>query len=436
MRPLPTAIAVCIAALCLTGCQGTPAEQVRAETHLAHGDIAQAYWVLTDYCTRHPDDVEARQQLSRMRVPFHLAQGQTKVFRDDDWGAVEEFERVLLVDPANTVAKGWREKALEKLAFRETQEGDDCRLRGNLEGAIEHYHKAMSFVPEYPEAARGAAIVNGVFKARRDKGQDNYLRGVRAGAAGLFEQAAYHLQIALQSDPSLDPARERERVAQRQLADARFKNARLAEERGWYASALREYRAVAKDFPGLDSDLETRIALVEREAEVSAKVDQALALLHRKQFAPARQLLEEAYERSAAQRARIAGHLLELREGDLEHRYGAALDLELDYRHLEALAALQAIDASWPGQLDVRTRIQNLETAIELARGAITRAEAAEAAGQLEAALDAYREALTYTPKFGDVPARVEALRVKIEASKLEKAAPPKVDSSDAKSSG
>ena len=111
-------------------------------------------------------------------------------------------------------------------------------------------------------------------------------------------------------------------------------------------------------------------------------------------------------------------------------------DLELDYRHLEALAAYQAIDASWPGQLDVRTRIQNLETAIELARGAITRAEAAEAAGQLEAAVAAYREALTYTPKFGDVPARVEALRVKIEAGKLEKADPPKVDSSDAKTSG
>ncbi len=415
MRPHATSIAaVCLVVLSLPGCGAVSGERARAQELLEHGDIAQAYWVLTDYCTRNPDDLDARQQLNRMRVPFHITQGQNKVFVDDDWGAVEEFERVLLVEPTNTVAKEWRQKALLKLAERETVLGDDARARGKLEEALAHYQKAMGYVPEFPDAARGSRLVNGVFDARRAKGQDNYLRGVRAGAAGLFEQAAYHLQIALAADPSLDPAREREHLARRHLAEARLMAGRTAEERGWYSSALREYRAVAADFPTLDPQIETRIAFVEREAEVARKVDEALAFLHRKEFVPARELLESAYERSAAQRATISTHLLALREADLEQRYGAALDLELEYRHVDALAAFEAIDAGWPGQLDVRTRIHNLKTAIDLARGAVTRAEAAEAAGQLDIALDAYREALTYAPAFGDVPARVEALRKRI----------------------
>lgn len=51
------------------------------------------------------------------------------MFADEDWKAVELFERVLVGDPDNPVARRWRDKALHKLAARETfaGEGSWCR---------------------------------------------------------------------------------------------------------------------------------------------------------------------------------------------------------------------------------------------------------------------------------------------------------------------
>jgi tetratricopeptide (TPR) repeat protein len=234
---------------------------------------------------------------------------------------------------------------------------------------------------------------------------------MRAQASGLYDQTQYHMQIAVDNDPAHVAARERSEMARRQLAEQRLRHARTAEERGWYDTALRVYKSVIDEFPDLAPDLPTKVAAMEREVEALKKLNEATFLIHRGDFARARPLLEQAYETSAAQRAAISAQLVALREADLEARYTAALDLELDHHYSEALRAYRSLEESWPGQLDVRTRIQNLEGALELAREAQARGEKAEAAGDIEGAIAAYREALTYAPKFGDLPARVAELK-------------------------
>lgn len=381
--------------------------------------MTRAYWVLEEAVEADPNDEGLRQQLEELRAAYCLRKGQELVFADEDWLAVQEFERVLVADPENAAAKVWKGKALQKLAERAVAAGDDARARGKLDEAIEKYHQAQVYVPGMPEAEQGARLVSEVFAARREKGHANYLQGMRAQAGGRFGQTQYHMQIALENDPSLSAAEEREHIARRQLAEERLRQAQLAEERGLFDTALREYKVVAGEFPALTPDLEAKIAAMEREVEAAAKLDQGAVLVQRGDFARARVLLEQAYQASVAQRPVISEQLVALREADLDRRYIAALDLELDYRYEDALAAFRAIDASWPGQLDVRTRIQNLESALELAREAQAKGEEAEAAGNLEAALSAYREALTYVPKFSDLPQRVDALK-----AKLDKAAP------------
>ncbi|MEZ5964535.1 MAG: hypothetical protein R3F56_11865 [Planctomycetota bacterium] len=393
------------------GCSATSSNEDRVHDLLVSGDLTRAYWELEQAVQANPDDAELRRRLGELRIAYHLREGQQKVFEDDDWGAVEEFERVLLAEPDNPVAQHWKDKALVKLADRAVAAGDDARARGKLEDALKHYHEAETYLPGHPEAARGTRLVGEVFSARRDKGQANYVKGMRAQAGGRFDETHYHMDIALDNDPSLSAAEERRRVARRQLAEERRREAQEAEERGLFATALREYKAVAVSFPDLAEELAPKIAATEREVAAAEKLNEGTLLAQRGEFAKARALLEQAYEASAVQRGEISAQLVALREADLEKRYTAALDLELDYHYDDALRAYREIDASWPGQLDVRTRIQNLETALELAREAQTKGEEAEANHDVDAAISAYREALTYVPKFGDLVERVERLR-------------------------
>lgn len=403
------------ALLGLGACAGVSRPEDSVQALLSRGDLTRAYWVLQDLVDANPEDAELRRQLAELRSAYYLREGQEKVFADDDWGAVEDFERVLLGDPGNIAATQWKQKALRKLAERAVVAGDDARARGKLEEALKQYHLAETYVPGHPEAARGTRLVSQVFTARREKGQDSYVKGMRAQAGGYFEQTQYHMQVALDNDPSLTAAEERSLVARRQLAEARLAQARVAEERGLYETALREYRRVATDFPDLAFDLEAKVVAMQREVDAGAKLSQGTLLARRGDFAAARPLLEQAYEASTAQRVRISEQLVALREADLDRRYTAALDLELDYRYDDALIAFRSIDANWPGQLDVRTRIQNLESALELAREAQIKGESAAAAGDIDAAISAYREALTYVPKFGDLATRIETLKQKVK---------------------
>jgi tetratricopeptide (TPR) repeat protein len=392
-------------------CATTDDPQQRVREHLLVDDVASAYEKLQLAVEANPGDADLQRRLAALRLVYHLRQGQEKVFADEDWAAVEDFERVLLADPDNVAAKQWKDKALGKLAQRAADAGDDARARGQLEQAIEHYHQAEVYVPGFAPAVRGAKLVRDVYGARRDKAQENYVKGMRAQAGGRYDQTDYFMQIAVDNDPSLSAAKERSVIARRQLAEERLKHARVAEERGWFETALREFRSVGAEFPDLVPDYEAKLASLQREVDATRKLNEATLLVQRGDFARARPMLEQAYEMSAAQRAAISSQLVALREADLDARYTAALDLEIDYRFDDALRAYKAIDASWPGQLDVRTRIQNIENSLELAREAKAKGEQAEAAGDVEAAISAYREALTYVPKFGDLAARIAKLR-------------------------
>lgn len=406
----------------LPGCAATNDLRAVAYERLSFGEIEQAYDLMQAAVRENPDDLALQEQLAELRTVYYLRSGQEKVFADDDWAAVEDFERVLLADPGNTVAQRWKDKALRKLAERATHAGDDARARGRLEEALERYHEAETYVAGFEPAVLGAQRVREVFEWRRKKGHENYLLGMRAQASGLYDQTEYHMQLALEHDPSLNAAKERSLIARRRMAERQLEHARTAEERRLYETALRQYREVLDQFPDLTPDLVTKVAAMQREANAARKLEEATLLMKRGDFARARPLLEEAYELSLAQRSKISQQLVALREADLDQRYTVALDLELDYHYEEALRAYQAIDAAWPGQLDVRTRIQNLETALEYAREAQARGEKAEAAGDLEGAISAYREALTYVPKFGDLAERIAKLRDELRVKSAEKA--------------
>jgi tetratricopeptide (TPR) repeat protein len=404
-------------------CAATEDARARAERQLELGNYDVAYSILSAAADQTPDDSSLQRDLRRVRILHLLKKGQELVFRDHDAEALREFERVLLIDESNAVARAWIDKAKLKLADRATAAGDEARVRGRYDQALERYQEALGYWTGHEAATAGQQAIGQIYAVRRQKGLDNYMKGMRAQSERNFDQTRYHMEIALAHDPTLPRAQERLDLARRRIAEQAMREAQIAEEQGWFATALLQYQHAKAEQPN-DAAIEAAIARTRSEVEVSEMLAEGSWLASRRQFAKARELLEKAYERSTRQREPISRQLIALREVGLDAHYAEAVDLELDYRYEDALAAFKAIDKEWPEQLDVRARINGLETSLAAAKEARERGQRAEAAGDTAAAVEAYRDALLHLPKFADLEQRIAAL-TKANAPADQQGAPP-----------
>ena len=91
-----------------------------------------------------------------------------------------------------------------------------------------------------------------------------------------------------------------------------------------------------------------------------------------------------------------------------------AKDHELERHFEQAAAAFSEIDAIWPGFKDVKARISDLESAIEVASTAFATGQAAEKKGELKAAIEAYGEAVLVYPGYKGLDQRIEQLKAKL----------------------
>jgi tetratricopeptide (TPR) repeat protein len=401
------------ASVLLGGCGVAASYREASEAALRRGDFRNAYQNIQLAREEAPDDPEIQRMYWELRKALLLDNARQYVFRDEDERALEELAKVLAVDPTNPIALRWREKAVLKLADRSTAFGVEAFRGGDLETALRSYHEALTYLPGHAPAEAGLRELAEDWQKRRAKAQDHYLDGVRALARQLFHQTRYQMLVALESDPTLDRAEDAKVKAARRLAEERFSKAKDMERRGYYEVALREYRAVADvlhDAP----DLADRIARSEREVDAKKLGDEGVVALHRGDYETARRCLDEAFEKSVEQRPHYSDLLLRVRERELEHRYTLARDIEMQGTYEDAVVAYAAIVESAPdGFLDVLTRLGDLRTAIEMATKAYDAGAAAEAAGDFDQALEQFRDAAVYYPKFRDVGERLERLRAR-----------------------
>ena len=233
---------------------------------------------------------------------------------------------------------------------------------------------------------------------------------MRTFADQHFGRAKYHMGIALAADPSLDLAREPAAIAARNLAEARYRGAHRMEDDGFCEPALREYEALAEDYPALPG-LADRIVSTRREVEAQRLAESGELAVFRGEFTRARGLLEQAYDMSESQRDSISEKLDLVRERELEHRYLLAKDLELQQHYEQALAEYRAIDKEDPGFEDVLARTSQLEASIEEAGKFYEAGLEAEKNGEIEAAIEGFVDALLFYPGYKDAAERLAKLR-------------------------
>lgn len=394
------------------GCAG-PADVTRSREYLAVGNYYQAYHEAKEALARHPEDPVLAKEERSLRLAYLLDQGQRHVFEEHERRAIEFFEEALRLAPDNHIAKAWLRKAKHKLAGKLTHRGELLLGDGDLEGALRAFHDALGLVPEFPAAKEGVAKVAEIWRKRRAKAASHYLEGVRRLAERLFRQTAYHMFIATENDSTLERAKERRELARRRLAEQRLADAKEMEEHGFYAAALQAYEECRKVL-GETPEIQERIARMKREVEAAKLAEQAEIELFRRNYGKARELLEKAYDLSLAERPFLSEMLVMVRERELQDRYRAAHDEEIEGRYEKAVELYRAIQKEQPGYKDVAARISDLESALEVAAEAYERGRAAEKTGDLEKALDAYREALLVHPSYRDVEKRVEELEKRV----------------------
>jgi tetratricopeptide (TPR) repeat protein len=204
--------------------------------------------------------------------------------------------------------------------------------------------------------------------------------------------------------------------SQREIARRTLERAKERQAQSQFGAALSEYRAARALDPSLDG-VDVAIEHMQKELAAAALIDEARMDIRCDRFDQARKRLASAFELSILARADIA-ELIQMtarREG--ERAYQLARDLEIQGKKAEALAAYESLGKDWPnGLLDELVRIEGLRGDIANATSEWTAAEAAEAGGDVAAAIEHYAASERYYPGWKDGKARIERLRAKLPA--------------------
>ncbi|MHC4513092.1 MAG: hypothetical protein ACYTKC_11685 [Planctomycetota bacterium] len=409
------AAVACAALIGTCGCRQQDTAVQRSEAYARQANAYQAYCEIVEARRRNAEDPELERLFWQRRLEYLLDRGRQMVFMDDEVEAIAELEKALALDPENPAAKRWIVRAKEKLAKRAVREGENQRSQGNLDAALLQFRKALSYVPEHPDAVAGIEDVNKYYKKRYDEASDHYIKGARARGEQLVVQSKYHNGIASEKDPSMREATKRQTEDARQLGRERYERARKMEEKGFYGAALMEYEAVFAVVPDLEG-LKERIAAAKKEVDALELRRKAEMAMRRNEFDEADKLLNKAYDLTQAQKADLSGLLADNRQRRYEDRYRKAKDLELEYQFEAALEAYVAIDKAWSaGFLDVKARINTLSEDIEQAGKSMAEGQKLEKAGDLKKAIELYEEALTVYPGYKGLDQRVKGLKAKIQ---------------------
>ena len=194
-------------------------------------------------------------------------------------------------------------------------------------------------------------------------------------------------------------------------ARAIFAEAKACEEADKFGAALVLYRQAGEldpDIGGVDEAIEKMNA----ELAALGLIESAQMTMLSGDFARASMMLQEAFDKSELSRGSISELMIQNRrlEGDGEYR--AARDFEVMGKKAEALAAFEALAAKWPdGFEDEAARVDALRVDIAGAEAEWQAALDAEAAGDLEKALDHFANSARFYQAWRDADAQIERLK-------------------------
>jgi tetratricopeptide (TPR) repeat protein len=392
-------------------------EESRRFTHLA--DHNRAFVILDEARQQRidsgdsvPEELEAAWQDAK--VAFLLHRAETRIFQENEGGALADLAEVGSMVPDHPAIAGLRDRAERKRARRMRAEGDGHLSRKDYIAALASFLESEAIEPGHADAQAGIKAVQEATSRLSRRGQEEFLEAVRKLPEFRFVEVQWHSANVMVNTPHREEAKPLQDRARRENAKKAVQQAKQWETAGDYGAALIDYKAAKRldpELPGIDES----IAQMLKEQRAVVLVDKAQMLMNAGRFDEAREALGEAFELSIMARNDIGELSKRVKKLEGERRYQAARDLEVLGKKVEALAAFEALTKDWPeGFEDEVARIGSLRTDIDGAAKSWTEAEAAEAAGDLPKALELYLDSERYYPGWKDGKERIARLRAVI----------------------
>lgn len=407
--------------LALAGLGGCATQSVLAKSrsYSRLGDFQHAYEVL-DQARREriaagdTIDEELAAEHERIRREFLRWRARTQIFQEREDDALRDLDALAAADPDYPELQALRDRALGKKAGRIVVRADELLAQRDFAGAMQLYLESQKVVPDFAPAQEGMKRVREEMARLSARAQQQFLEAVRKVPEFRFVEVQWHAANVMHNEPDRADAEALEQRAKGENAQAVFERGRECERADKFGAALVLYknaRELDPDLPGVDAAIEK----MKREMEALSLIEQAQVEMRNARFDVARELLGRAFEQSTLSRGAISELMIEARKLEGERHYRAARDLQVMGKKAEALAAFEALKKDWPESLqDTDARIAGLRVDVD---GAVTEwaeAEAAEAAGDLPAALDHYINAERYYPQWRDGEKQIERLRAAI----------------------
>ncbi len=415
LRTVPSSLA---ALLCLFAACSTQTAIDASNEYARLGDFRHAYEVLDTAREQQLADGDVDPRLAeaheRMRRLYLRDRARRLIFQEREDEALADLDTLAEVDPDFPELASLRERALRKKAKRIVFAADELLAEQDFAGAMKGYLESQRLVPGFELAADGMTKVQEELARLNARAQQQFLEAVRKVPEFRFVEVQWHAANVIHNTPDREDATALRERARRENARDTFARAEECQQQNQFGAALVLYRSARELDPELEG-VEQAIERMQQELDVLATIERAEIAMRNDEFDVARQLLSDAYGQSKLSRGAISELMIENRELEGRHRYRAARDLEVLGEKAEALAAFEALAADWPDGLeDEQARIQGLRVDIEGAAAEWAAAEAAEAAGELEQALDHYINAERYYPKWRDGETHIERLRKEI----------------------
>ncbi|MCA8951483.1 MAG: hypothetical protein KDE27_18390 [Planctomycetes bacterium] len=365
-----------------------------------------------------PVDPELERAWRHARRNFLLDRARRYIFLEYEKEALVDLAALEAIAPDEPEIPILRRRAVHKLALRAAEDGDRLLKQRLFAEALAAYLEAESIEPTLPEAQAGRLEVESQVSRLTERAQQQFLMAVRKLPEFRFDEVRWHSSNAIVDDPDREDAEALRLRAQRELALEARNRGDESREKGNFGAALVDYRSAKTRNPDLEG-LEERIADMEAELQVSRLAGEAQMRMRQGRFDEARELLDEAFAMTVRLRPGISELMLQNRHLEGEAQYTKARDLELQGKKQQALEAFSALAEAWPEGLDdEKQRVELLSSDIASAKTEWDAAVAAEAAGELEQALEHYRSSKLFYARLADADERIAALEAKLAAGK------------------
>lgn len=427
VRPTSTASAL-LGLLLFAGCATTSALQEsealerRGVWQRAFSVVHAAYEEQAARGEVSPRLEEAHERLMREAL---RDRAQSLIFHEREDEALVMLDRLEALAPDFRDLARLRRHAHRKQAKRLVVEGDKLLSQREYQAAMAKYLESQRVVPEFGLAEDGMERVKDELARMDAVAQRQFLQAVRKYPEFRHIEVNWHAEAVLRNTP--DPEDERRVNAERLRDDARterarakFAEAEACERIDKFGAALVLYRQARKLDPAVEG-VDAAIDRMNAELAALGLIESAQLIMRNGEFTEAKELLELAFEKSKLSRGAISELMIQNRRLQADAEYRAARDFEVMGKKAEALSAFEALAAKWPdGFEDEAGRIDALRVDIQGAQEEWQAALDAEAAGELEEAIDHFGNAERFYELWRDGEAQIERLRALIAAREAE----------------